>query len=79
MIDFYNIERSPDGLFNTRGTQGSTREGIAEFALSFSANSLERALLTSNGNTPDTASSIWIERNTRLRIGFGEGTAGVKG
>lgn len=34
-IDSYNVERSLDGLFNTRGTQGATEKDAAETALEF--------------------------------------------
>ncbi len=33
MVDSYNVERSEDGLFNTRGTQATTYSGSAELAL----------------------------------------------
>ncbi|PSN79917.1 hypothetical protein C8B47_09190 [filamentous cyanobacterium CCP4] len=36
LIDSYNVERSAEGLFNTRGTQPSTTSGAAETALDFS-------------------------------------------
>jgi prefoldin subunit 5 len=103
-IDAYNVERSADGLFNTRGSQQTTTEGEAEFALRFQATGdriefetgisipatftqeawiypaatrpqpeLGQALLTSTGNLPDSAPSIWIVQNTRVRIGFGDG------
>ncbi|PSR19015.1 hypothetical protein C8255_04520 [filamentous cyanobacterium CCP3] len=36
LIDAYNVERSEEGLFNTRGTQPSTTSGAAETALDFS-------------------------------------------
>ncbi|HEY9763880.1 MAG TPA: LamG domain-containing protein, partial [Trichocoleus sp.] len=35
MIDAYNVERSQDGLFNTRGTQTGGSSGSAETALNF--------------------------------------------
>lgn len=104
MIDSYNVERSADGLFNTRGSQQTTREGEAEFALRFreagdriqlasgitippsftqeawiypaanpSQSELGQALLSSTGNTPNSAPSIWIVQNTRVRVGFGDG------
>lgn len=37
MVDSYNVERSADGLFNTRGTQAPTFSGSAESALYFGA------------------------------------------
>ncbi|NJR52370.1 MAG: hypothetical protein HC780_25145 [Leptolyngbyaceae cyanobacterium CSU_1_3] len=104
MIDSYNVERSADGLFNTRGSQQTTREGEAEFALRFreagdriqlasgitippsftqeawiypaarlSQSELGQALLSSTGNTLNSAPSIWIVQNTRVRVGFGDG------
>ncbi|MBE9159639.1 hypothetical protein IQ265_22795 [Nodosilinea sp. LEGE 06152] len=36
LIDTYNVERSAEGLFNTRGTQATTTSGAAETALDFS-------------------------------------------
>jgi PKD repeat protein len=35
MIDAYNVERSQEGLFNTRGTQAASSSGSAETALHF--------------------------------------------
>ncbi|MFG6102783.1 hypothetical protein D0962_12310 [Leptolyngbyaceae cyanobacterium CCMR0082] len=108
-IDAYNVERSAEGLFNTRGTQAGTDSGFAESALRFDQNSdrislpasiiqtptftqeawifpqetvsapdnqLGQALLS--GSEPDAVNappSVWIQGNTRVRAGFGDGQA----
>ncbi|MEO0866924.1 MAG: LamG-like jellyroll fold domain-containing protein, partial [Cyanobacteria bacterium J06642_11] len=106
-IDSYNVERSADGLFNTRGTEAGVDAGFAESALRFDQpsdrialtanivqnitftqeawifpqetvlapdNTLGQALLSgAAADAPDAPPSIWIEGNTRVRCGFGDG------
>ncbi|MGH7453924.1 MAG: LamG domain-containing protein, partial [bacterium] len=137
-IDSFNVERSAEGLFNTRGSQVYTcvdhpsvfaakagtcvepsladpsqtcgknliprfsKEGYAESALKFenendyvtlnpgviigetftqeawifptrSQSTLPQALITGEGADKNSGPAIWLEAQTRLRVGFGDG------
>jgi hypothetical protein len=139
LVDAYSIERSADGLFNTRGTQFYTspdpeyqkdvfeakpgkdpftgedlipiisNEGFAESALEFDgvddyirldgeamlgnhftqevwicpvrpqSNAPQAVItqddrLTTSHANPNAAPGLWIDRQTRLRVGFGDGS-----
>jgi hypothetical protein len=60
MIDAYNVERSPDGLFNTQGSQAGTTEGAAEFALNFPGNSSHVDLGEGIKLPPSYTQELWI-------------------
>ncbi|MBP6825980.1 MAG: laminin G domain-containing protein, partial [Saprospiraceae bacterium] len=104
-IDSFNAERSADGLFNTRGTQGLDTRIYAESALqlektgnktdfvtlskgvvfdgpytqeawifpSKTQNVAPQAVFTGDNTDATGAPSMWIEAQTRLRVGFGDG------
>lgn len=114
-MDSFNVERSRDGLFNTRGTADANAQnkGYAESALQFTESNAHitidkgpvlggaftieawlkpplpkgdtepLALISSLGSVeasraePSAAPSIWIDRGTRLRVGFGSGPDGM--
>lgn len=138
LIDSFNVERSAEGLFHTRGSQVYTcvdhpevfakqagtcvepsladpsqpcdknlvprfsKEGYAESALKFenasdhvvlnpgviigetftqeawiystrSQSTLPQALITGEGADKNSGPAIWLEAQTRLRVGFGDG------
>ncbi len=110
-MDCFNVERSAEGLFSTRGTPdlAAGNQGYAESAVQFEES--DACILVQNGpvpgakftleawikpvrrdndiqplaliggegtpeacrSKPQTAPSLWIDRQTRLRAGFGDG------